>query len=130
MRQSVSSAAADCGESFLRADKTTDQCVVTKTGRPPATSDEGVVRDCVLVVSLVLTCPSLVAPSQSARRHARFHLLPTLWPGFSHARPNLFRLCPSWAYGPGGAASVVGWSGLNIVRIIFMPIRIICIRLV
>jgi hypothetical protein len=59
VRHSVSRAAAVSGESFWRADNTTDQCVVTKTGLRSPASDEGVARECVPVVSLVLTSPTL-----------------------------------------------------------------------
>ena len=55
MRQRVSRAAADCGESFRRADNTTDQCVVTKIGGRPPPSDEGVAGEPVAVVLVVVT---------------------------------------------------------------------------
>ena len=64
---SIVSAASECGESFLRADKTTDQCVVTNTGGRPPSIDEGVASVFSVVIPLALTGSTLASKRQRAR---------------------------------------------------------------
>ena len=74
------------------------------------------------------TTPGYVASSWLYPRFTR--ALPWLYSGFTLACLKLASRCASWSYGPGGAAPVAGLSGANILLTIFMPMRIICIRLV
>ena len=67
MRQRVSSASEDLVEALSWAESTTDQWVVTKTGRGAAAAEEGDVAGLPVDAWVVLTRSSVTGVGKSAR---------------------------------------------------------------